>query len=298
MKPAHIPINAKVNIHSLSKDEQKKLMRKEFEGYHRFQSEFKTDSMEFECLEHSKALKSEILRILKMKGVIENIAQPLETIHERIPQEMKNYNYNDGVNKITTYLYDTDEQFINTYHKFIKECIRSYFKYPFYFQATTTIRIHCPGGENSNHYPRYHTDIGYGHPPQEINLWMPLTEPQGEQGHGFRIMSLADSRKILDGFDYDFEPFINKAINDKEYNYYCHQFAPQVKTRFGKFIAFDPRCVHTGEPLEKHTRASIDIRILPVEDYEKMNIEYQGTGRRRILYTPGEGYYNLSSDEL
>lgn len=62
--------------------------------------------------------------------------------------------------------------------------------------------------------------------------------------------------------------------------------------------AFDSRCIHTGEPLMNHTRASIDIRIMPVEDYDNLEVEYQGLGRLKILYAPGQAYYPLSSDKL
>ena len=48
-------------------------------------------------------------------------------------------------------------------------------------------------------------------------------------------------------------------------------------------LAFDSRCIHSGEPMKSHTRISMDIRILPLSQYEKMNIEYQGSGRRKIL---------------
>jgi hypothetical protein len=71
-----------------------------------------------------------------------------------------------------------------------------------------------------------------------------------------------------------------------------------VTTELGKIMAFDSRCIHTGEPLKMHTRASMDIRILPIKEYEKMNIEYQGSGRRKILFAPGHCYHPLNSDQI
>lgn len=290
-------IKTLANIHSLPLSERKTLMRQKFADNSRFQREFSADSMDLDAGSYAQQLRDEIIRLLAEKGV-QVPGGDLENLHKTLPPEQKEYNFNDGVNKLSTLLYDTDEKFIKAYHGMIKNCVYRHFPYPFYFQATTTIRIHCPEGENNDHYPRYHTDINYGHPPEEINLWIPLTEPQAPQYHGFRRSDVQHTREILDAFDYDFAPFIDRAVNDKEFNRRINEVAPQVTTPFGKISAFDSRCIHTGEPLLNHTRASIDIRIIALEDYESLDIEYQGTGRRQIRYVPGQAYYPLSSDKL
>lgn len=284
------------NIHSLSDAERRTLVEKTFAKKSRFQTEFSSDAVDLDCAQYSKTLKGEVVRLLEAKGV-QVPGGVIEKLHETIAPELKDYNFNDGVNKVTTLLYDTDDAFAASYHAFVKSLTR-HFPYPFYFQATPTIRIHCPGGANANHYPRYHTDIGYGHPPEEINLWIPLTEAQPPQQHGFRRTTVKHSYDILSQFDFDFAPFIGRAVNDKPFNYSLNDIAPQVVTKFGQFTAFDSRCIHTGEPLEKHTRASMDIRIIPVKDFEALEVEYQGTGRRRMRYVPGHGYHILSSDKL
>jgi hypothetical protein len=79
---------------------------------------------------------------------------------------------------------------------------------------------------------------------------------------------------------------------------YCDSISNAVDTPFGKVFAFDSRCVHTGEPLKEHTRASMDIRILPLSEYEKMHIQYQGSGRRKILFEPGYCYHDKNSDHF
>ncbi len=289
--------HAQVNIHALTEDERAELMMGEYAAQSRFQREFGADHAELDCAPFAEGFRDGVLRLLRAQGIAQAV-EPLQALHARIGHELKAYGFNDGVNKISTLLYDADEAFMALYHRFIGECVQRYFPYASYFQATTTIRIHCPDGENNHHYPRYHTDIGYGHPPQEINIWIPLTAPEGEQGHGFRCMNVADSRRVLEGFGYRFAPFIDKAVNDPAFNQSLNAFAPQVKTPFGKMFAFDSRCIHTGEPLLHHTRASMDIRIIPVEDYRRMPVVYQGTGRRRIVYAPGEAYFPHSSDQL
>lgn len=284
-----------MNINLLTKEARQDLMRRQFGRISRFQELFSKDYQEFDCQEWTDSFRKEIERILFDKQII---AAPilLEDLHQVVNAEMRGYNFNDGVNKISTFFYDTDEKFTVVYHGFIKFLREKIFKQPFWFQATPTIRIQCPDGENSNHYPRYHTDIGYGHPPEEINIWFPLTEKR--EGHGFRFINVDNSVKILEKFNYDFESFIDKAINDKILTRNWHELSSAVETEKGKMFAFDSRCIHTGEPLQLHTRVSMDIRILPLEDFETMDFEYQGTGRRKILFIPGHCYYSLSSDQL
>ena len=106
------------------------------------------------------------------------------------------------------------------------------------------------------------------------------------------------SRNILQPFNHDFAAFIQSAIHDKIFSQSCENNANPVTTAFGKMLAFDSRCIHSGEPMKSHTRISMDIRILPLSQYEKMNIEYQGSGRRKILFTPGNCYHANDSDQL
>lgn len=277
--------------------EQKALMRRKFHEECRFHKMYGKDMADLPCSPYAQAMRSEVVRILKSKGV-DVPGDQLETLHTSLSDEMKRYNFNDGVNKVSTLLYDTDEQFMGQYLRMIRECVQKEFNFPFLFQAIPTIRIHCPGGENNNHYPRYHTDINYGHPPEEINLWIPLTAPQPPQYHGFRMMSLADSQKVLGEFEFAFAPFIDKAINDKAFNARLDAVSPQAETPLGKMFAFDSRCIHTAEPMVAHTRVSIDIRIMHKDDFDKSEVLYQGVGRRKIRYLPGEAYYSHLSTEL
>ena len=281
----------------LTEQEQCTLMRQKFYKECRFYKDYGVDGMDMDCSPYAEAVRSEVIRILGQKGV-DVVHGRLEQLHEHIPDDLKRYGFHDGVNQISTLLYDTDNAFMAQYHRMMKECVQKYFAYPFYFQAIPTIRIHCPGGENNHHYPRYHTDINYGHPPEEINIWIPLTKPQAPQQHGFRMMSLKDSQHVLSEFDFAFKPFIEKAVHDKAFNAELNKVSPQVATPLGKMLVFDSRCIHTAEPMQNHTRASVDIRILPVEDFRNSEVNYQGVGRRKIRYVPGEAYNSLISTEL
>lgn len=271
--------------------------RRVYQAQSRFQKLFGGDTHSFSCAAFANELRGEVIRILKSKGV-DQFDSPLETVHERLPKEFIDYSHAGGVNELTYRLYETDQAFQECYFSFLKDQITSLVDFPFYFQATPTIRVHCPNAAGSSHYPRYHTDVGYGHPPEEFNLWLPLTQPIAPQFHGFRSMNVADSCDILEQFGYDFDAFNDRAINEKSYNLELNRLSPQIQTPFGECIAFDSRAIHTVEPMESHTRVSMDIRILPVEDFENSPVEYQGTGRLRMPFIPGRGYFHLSSDAI
>ena len=183
----------KINLNTLSNEERKSLTRNIYAEKSYFESLFHQDHIQLNCKPHSLAFRHEIERILLEKNLMQEKI-PLENLHEIMTDEMKTYNFDDGVNKITTYFYDTDTQLMQVYHQYIHFLREHFINEPFLFQATPTIRIHCPNAKNSHHYPRYHSDISYGHPPQEMNIWFPLTELR--EGHGFRTVSVADSEKF------------------------------------------------------------------------------------------------------
>lgn len=287
---------AKRNINDLSKSERAEYMRSVYETRSRFQSLFGRDQVEVDCAKYSEILRGEVTRLLLAKGLISEPV-PLESLHECLSDEMRAYNFHDGVNKISTFFYETDAPFMRAYHEFIKEVLdESLLKMPMWFQATPTIRIHCPNAANSNHYPRYHTDIGYGHPPEEINVWLPLTRKM--EGHSFRVASVAHSKDLYALKRFDIQDFIDEAIQNPDFTKTCDEFARPVETEFGKALLFDSRCVHTGEPLKAHTRVSIDLRLVPVEDFERAPFLFQGTGRRRVIFGPGHCYSDQSTETL
>jgi uncharacterized protein (DUF1015 family) len=133
---------------------------------------------------------------------------------------------------------------------------------------------------------------------QEINLWINLTKPIGEQKHGFRVMSLDDSMKLYEKNNYDFTKIVKQAIEDKDFNSECSKISPQIDNEEGEILVMDARCFHSGEPLLNHTRISMDVRIIAVEDYKKLPIIYQGAGRMKILFAPGGCYHQLNSEKL
>jgi hypothetical protein len=284
-----------ININQLDAFEKIELTKETYLNSSYFQEIFHADHLELGTAQESQMLRDAIASLLTNKNLLPK-GMNLEDIHHHLNDEMRAYNFNDGVNKISTTLYEPDAAIEAAYQQLIKKLRSEFLNEPFYFQATPTIRVHCPNSANSHHYPRYHSDISYGHPPEEINIWIPLTHKF--DGHGFKIIDIKKSTSLLEKYNFNFTSFIEDAINNPELTTLCEQYAFDVTTSFGNLFAFDSRCIHSGEPLKTHTRVSLDIRILPLSRFKNMRVEYQGSGRRKILFTPGNCYHQLNSDDF
>ena len=282
----------KILFNSLPKDKKIFLTKKKFSQKSYFQKKISNGKSykKINISSYSQILRNEILRLLKKKKII-NKKFELEQIHKQLDKSMKNYNLNNGVNKISQMFYENDDEFKSVYFSFIKFLSKNIFKFKFYFQTIPTIRFQCPGGKNRTHYPRYHNDIAYGHPFEEINLWIPLTFMNKQEKHGFRMMSLYNSKKILKKYGYSLDNFVNDCIKKRNLNFRYNPLSPKVKAQFGEMLAFDSRCFHTGESMNYQTRVSIDIRIIGIKDYNNSKYKYQGLGKRKILFEPGKCYF-------
>ena len=239
--------------------------------------------------------RDEILRLLVNKKVVKSDFKNLENIHnEVLDKSLKEYEFNSGVNGITKKLYDTDDTFMKTYHLFIKYLYENVFDFDFYFQDTPTIRIHCPNSKNENHYPRYHNDCQYGHPPQEINMWFSLTQ---NENSGFNVINLINSKEWLSEYDWNWDKFTHSAINSKEFNKKGDELSNEVVSDINSIFIFNSLCIHSNQPRKKDSRASIDIRVNPVNDFVE---GYVGKGRMKAEFKPGGkfGYHKHSASML
>ncbi|OGT60436.1 MAG: hypothetical protein A3E85_04335 [Gammaproteobacteria bacterium RIFCSPHIGHO2_12_FULL_45_12] len=285
----------KVKLECLNAEERRAHAKETYAQKSYFQTLFNADEVNLSCKEHALQFQAEINRLVTEKNILPTIVS-LESMHQYIGDELTAYDFTHGVNKLSSYFYQTDDHFKKVYHQFIRFLRNEIVKEPFLFQATPTIRLHCPKAINANLYPRYHSDIFYGHPPEEFNIWIPLTPKLG--GHGFSIMSVDESKTELNKFNYDFAEFVGSATHDRSFSAHCESVAHAVEANLGEMFLFDSRCIHSGEPLKEHTRVSIDIRLLPLSQYQKMTVEYRGTGRLKILFELGHCYHELNSDQL
>lgn len=290
-----IEYKQKTNLNALSREEKNKLAQLTYENENYFHTHYKTDEHIIKIDEYANNFRNHIQRILTEKKILkEQVA--LEALHNHISDELKAYDFAHGVNQVSTYFYETDNAFNEDYLQFIRHIRQHHVNEPFYFQSTPTIRIHCPNAINGDLYPRYHTDICYGHPPEEVNIWIPLTQKM--EGHGFSLIKVEESYQLLNQFNFNYDEFIKDATYDRSFSDKCKTLSHPASVEFGEALLFDPRCIHSGEPLQAHTRISIDMRVIPVSHFNKMNIQHQGSGRLKILFEPGECYHKNNSDEI
>ena len=240
-------------------------------------------------------LRDEIIRLLINSGVVEESFTTLEDIHNNVLDEsLLDYEFNSGVNGITERLYEVDDMFLAVYYRLLKDLYHNHFKFDFYFQDTPTIRVHCPNTKNQNHYPRYHTDMQYGHPPEEINLWMSLTK---NNNSGFSVVDIDDSTDWIREYNWDWEEFTKQAIESKAFNDYGDDLSDEVGSSINSIYIFDVQCIHSNQVRTEDSRVSVDFRINPVDKFVD---GYVGSGRMKAEFKPGGkfGYYEKSIKEL
>ncbi|MES2219099.1 MAG: hypothetical protein V4501_11910 [Pseudomonadota bacterium] len=287
----------KPNLFSFLNQFVKNHYRSGYQNQHWVQKEFNRDFINFDLDNYYLNLRDQIVQLLIKKNVI---TQPilLEDLHLHLANEWKAYG-NDGIGKIGTLFYETNAKFKEVLHQFIYHVLyKKIIKKPFLFQVTPTFRVHCPGSSNAEFFPHYHTDLALGHPPYEMNLWIPLTAKR--DGHGFYLASLNDSREIADYIDYDLPTLMNESVfREKDYLALCEPKLIPVEVEAGQGLLFDSRCFHTAMPIKDHTRISMDFRIVLEEDFLKADIVYENRGiRRQLKLLPGNYYYHATSAEL
>jgi len=126
------------------------------------------------------------------------------------------------------------ESFLPTYRKFV-EFLQGPIGEELIFQKKPTFRIHLPGNLSVGNY---HRDRDYGHPPEEINIWLPVTQTK------------------------------NTATIWLESEYGQSDFHP-VEMDNGEFLIFDSALKHGNEiNKEGYTRVSMDFRVIPKSLYK------------------------------
>lgn len=241
----------------------------------------------------------EIKKLLVQKGIVSDatIANvPLEKLHEQLPAAKKALDETE-LNAVSKSFYETGELLLTIYRRFVRDVIGPLFGEDLYFQATPTLRFQFPHQPGFHWRPRIHTDIMLGHPPAEVNIWLPLTRAFGT--NTMLIASLEDSRRILEDLSYDFEKFALRVQKDEAFWQSCADRMHPVELEYGELLLFDPRCLHaTQDNRTDSTRISMDVRIILRRDMENLPLEYRGTGRMRMLFAPGHYYYEKSVRQL
>lgn len=258
-------------------------------------------------------LRTELTNLLVEKGFID-APVPLEKVHLYISKENQRVDEND-LNKVSTSFYDTSSKFENTYFNLIKYIAEKILKFDVVFQTTPTVRFNFPQPFTSKHRSKdgvlliHHTDTMLGHPLEEINFWLPLTECYST--NTLQLSPLDESIDILETLcqDFDFDAhtyhqkgrgiFFEKMLADINFQNKVTKSTSPVEIGFGEILIFDSRCIHTtAENTEKDTRVSLDFRVIPVHLYEAMTECYRGTGRSKRAFVKGDVFFEKTALEL
>lgn len=221
---------------------------------------------------------------------------PLDQIHKALTPKEMTFD-STGVSPISEKFYHFEKEMVNLYHLFVKNVLeKEIFFEPLIFQKTPTFRFSFPSSPGFTWKPNYHTDIMLGHPPEEINIWLPLTNCF--DSNAFRCASLDDSMKIFADIDYNLAKFALQVEDDKIQNH-CENITKSISMNYGEYLIFDSRCLHVHQ--KNHTdktRISIDFRVIPQSVYDKMPKNYVGTGRLKKRFICGDYYDSKLSNEL
>jgi sporadic carbohydrate cluster 2OG-Fe(II) oxygenase len=241
-------------------------------------------------------LREAIVKLFVEKGILKDTNVELEYLHKHLTKEQMSLDHNE-LNDITKLLYEQNEFFLDAYKSFIKHICKTIIKKPCYFQKTPTIRVHFPHQEGFNWAPRFHTDILLGHPPCEVNIWAPITKTYGT--NSLLLIPLAESLSVLNKFKGRFTQIPNEIQTNTELQQLLHKQASSVTLPYGDFVVFDSRCLHACQyNTEETTRISIDVRVVPVDDFNNKQLAYRGSGRRQVAFEVGDYYDVITSEEL
>ena len=221
----------------------------------------------------------------------------LEDLHKVVPEEM--IQLDDGeLNEVSRRLYEQSDRFLDTYRRFNKEFLaEQVVGEACAFQATPTVRCHFPNQKGFDWHPRYHTDIMLGHPPQELNVWLPVTDVS--QSNSMRIAGRGDSKRIFRDSGYVYADFAIAVQEDEQLRNACEAASAPLDMDYGEVLLFDPQCLHcTQFNTTDRTRISLDFRVISIPELDAIELEYRGTGRRRMRFERGEYYDQRTTADL
>jgi hypothetical protein len=220
---------------------------------------------------------------------INNLEDQLEDLHNFLPKKFKILEKKSETNLITRIFYETDPFFKKTYNNFVKKILKKFFKNKIYYQITPTIRFQFPNQKTFDWNPSIHSDIMLGHPIEEINIWVPVTDVYYD--NSMVIANLKDSLKVMKDCNFNFNEFGEKIQNNKNFFKKIFKKLKPLQMSRDSFLIFDPRRLHaTQKNSSQRTRISMDIRIIFRDTYKKISKVYIGTGRRKVRFTPGNFY--------
>ena len=247
------------------------------------------------------AFAEDIMEILVDQSVLSaadaRAISGLEELHKIVPVEMTALDHGE-LNEVSRRLYEQSDQFLDTYRRFVRDFLAdAVVGEACAFQATPTVRCHFPNQDGFDWHPRYHSDIMLGHPPQELNVWLPVTDVSGS--NSMRIAGRTGSKRVVRDSGFAFPDFAAGVQENAELRGACDAASAPVEMPYGEVLLFDPQCLHcTQFNTSDRTRISLDFRIISVSEYDAIELEYRGTGRRRMRFARGEYYDQRTTADL
>ena len=210
----------------------------------------------------------------------------LENIHKYIIIESQKQNSQTDItrNRLTAAFFYKEKNFFDIYFAMINE-VKKKFKFKFLFQKDPFLRFNFPSNSMIDTFLP-HVDLCLGHPPGEINFWVPVTDVA--YNNSLLVSNFNDSMIFFEKFAFNFMEY-EKVYNKRILNDANKLLKPFVSKK-GNAIIFDSRVMHKSIPnTSKKTRVSLDFRILPLE-FEKIAKMYRGTGYKRQKFSRGNYY--------
>ena len=167
----------------------------------------------------------------------------LSLLHESVGSEL---------NAIYDALYalTRERTFRNLYQSLVRDVIGSHFDRPFHFQRVPGIRIHTPDARTV----QYHSDYWYGHGPEVVNFWMPITRSFGS--NALFLATLEDSLKEID-------TIVERKLRQPEIDERLQAICRPVELELGGIQVFNAQTAHgTLKNDTGRTRISVDFRVL------------------------------------
>ena len=144
-----------------------------------------------------------------------------------------------------------EANFQSQYRRFIERLVAPLIKFPFRFQRKPGIRIHLPAVL----MVQFHTDEWYGHEPDVVNFWMPLTD--AFDSNTLFVATLEDYLREVARLES--EKASMEIVNDD-----LAEILQPLTSTYGRVHVFNAKVVHGSKPNQiSKTRVSLDFLILP-----------------------------------
>ena len=249
------------------------------------------------------------IKELIFENIFENIRKKipgsefkLENLHAYISPEEKPLVLN-GV-----YSLFRKKNFQEQYDQLCRTFIKEFNTIETRFQSIPSVRIQLPGDISVD----FHADMFYGHGPNIINYWMPITSVF--ETNSMHVLSERDSKSVIDDAK-------KSKRSIKEINKKCEALSRALNLKYGEVYKFHSNLLHgTLTNQTDKTRVSIDFRMVEgndstglkdnsffIKNRDTVNASEKQKKRRAMLYfnregkediLPSQKYQQLSSLEF